>query len=310
MAADNVGSLPCGWVVTDRFGQPHKAPPHFPLARDKVRYVGDHVAVVLAETLAQAKDASELISVDYEELPAAADLAAYADAPLVHDEVAGNLCFDWTLGDEAAVDAALAGAHKVVSLDLINNRLIPNAMEPRACVAEYDVGMDNYTLFSTSQNPHLLRLILCAFVLGLPETKLRVVAPDVGGAPSPAPDPGLGQGGQGTGAGSGVGAGSGPGSGSTGPRLITGPSMAQVRANHPRQARSRYGRVELSCRIRLDSRLEACRVVEETPVGLGFGAAGLAVADYFRFQPPTENGRPLEGQQVTVGVDFGIPPRR
>jgi len=181
MAADNVGSLPCGWVVTDRFSQPHKAPPHFPLARDKVRYVGDHVAVVLAETLAQAKDAAELISVDYEDLPAAADLAAYADAPLVHDEAPGNLCFDWGLGDEGAVDAALAGAHKVVSLDLVNNRLIPNAMEPRACLAEYDAGMDNYTLFSTSQNPHLLRLILCAFVLGLPETKLRVVAPDVGG---------------------------------------------------------------------------------------------------------------------------------
>lgn len=135
-------------------------------------------------------------------------------------------------------------------------------------------------------------------------------APVVGVAAASSPEPGFGQGGQGTGAGSGVGAGSGPGSGSTGPRLITGPSMAQVRANHPRQARSRYGRVELSCRIRLDSRLEACRVVEETPAGLGFGDAGLAVAGYFRFQPPTENGRPVEGQQVTVGVDFGLPPRR
>jgi periplasmic protein TonB len=135
-------------------------------------------------------------------------------------------------------------------------------------------------------------------------------APVVGVAPTPSPEPGFGQGGQGTGEGSGVGSGSGPGTGSTGPRLVIGPTMAQVRANHPREARNRYGRVELSCRIRLDSRLEACRVVEEMPAGLGFGAAGLAVSGYFRFQPPTENGRPIEGQQVTVGVDFGIPPRR
>lgn len=134
-------------------------------------------------------------------------------------------------------------------------------------------------------------------------------APVVGVAPAPSPQPGFGQGGEGTGSGSGVGAGSGPGSGSTGPRLINGPTMAQVRANHPPNARSRYGRAELSCRIRLDTRLEACRVVSETPPGLGFGQAGLAVSGVFRFQPPTENGRPVEGQQVTVGVDFGRPPR-
>ena len=95
----------------------------------------------------------------------------------------------------------------------------------------------------------------------------------------------------------GVGAGDGPGSGSSGPRLITGPTMGQVRANHPPAARSRYGRVELSCRIRLDTRLDGCRVVRETPAGLGFGEAGLAVSGLFRFQPPIENGRPVEGQQ-------------
>lgn len=133
-------------------------------------------------------------------------------------------------------------------------------------------------------------------------------APVVGIAPAPSPQPGFGQGGEGTGSGSGVGAGSGAGSGSTGPRLVTGPTMAQVRANHPANARNRYGRAELSCRIRLDTRLEACRVVSETPPGLGFGQAGLAVSGIFRFQPPTENGRPVEGQQVTVGVDFGRPP--
>ncbi|MBB3870694.1 energy transducer TonB [Brevundimonas mediterranea] len=135
-------------------------------------------------------------------------------------------------------------------------------------------------------------------------------APVVGVAPSSSPEPGFGQGGAGTGSGSGVGSGSGPGSGATGPRLITSPTLAQIRANHPRQARSRYGRVELSCRIRLDSRLEACRVVSEDPSGVGFGAGGLAVSSYFRFQPATENGRPVEGQPVTVGIDFGIPPRR
>ena len=135
-------------------------------------------------------------------------------------------------------------------------------------------------------------------------------APDpvvVGAAPAPSAQPGFGQGGQGDGSGEGVGAGAGPGSGSTGPRLVTGPTLGQIRSNHPQNARSRYGRVELSCVIRIDQRLEGCRVLDESPPGLGFGAAGIRVADYFRFQPPTENGRPLEGQQVTVGVDFGQP---
>ena len=183
MAADNVGSLPCGWVVTDRHGEAHKAPPHFPLARDKVRYVGDHVAVVIARTYAQAKEAGELVQVDYEELPAAASLASALNsgAPQVHDEAPGNLCYDWVLGDEAEVDAAFAKAAHVTKVDLVNNRLIPNAMEPRAAIGEYDGGTDSYTLYSTSQNPHLLKLILCAFVLGLSENKLRVIAPDVGG---------------------------------------------------------------------------------------------------------------------------------
>jgi len=183
MAADNVGSLPCGWTVTDRNGEPHKAGPHFPLARDKVRHVGDQVAVVIAETLAQAKDAAELVEVDYEVLPSVTETAqATAEgAPQVHDEAPGNLCYDWIIGDEAQIDEAMAKAHHVTSLDLVNNRLIPNAIEPRAALGEYDVGSGNYTLYSTSQNPHLLRLILCAFVLGLSEAKLRVIAPDVGG---------------------------------------------------------------------------------------------------------------------------------
>ncbi len=145
--------------------------------------------------------------------------------------------------------------------------------------------------------------------LPAPPAKAPEPALVVGVAPAPSVEPGFGQGGQGTGSGSGTGSGTGPGSGSTGPRIVTGPTIGQIRDMHPANARSRYGRVELSCVIRLDSRLEACRVVEETPAGMGFGAAGLQVAGYFRFQPPTENGHPVEGQRVTVGVDFGRPPR-
>nr|WP_314187342.1 energy transducer TonB [uncultured Brevundimonas sp.] len=145
--------------------------------------------------------------------------------------------------------------------------------------------------------------------LPAPPKQAPAPAPVVGVAPAPSPLPGFGQGGQGTGAGSGVGSGSGPGSGSTGPRLVTGPTIGQIRANHPPRARSRYGRAELSCVIRLDNRLDDCRIVDETPPGLGFGAAGLQVSGFFRFQPPTENGRPVQGQRVTVGIDFGRPPR-
>jgi len=183
MAADSVGSLPCGWTVTDRHGQPHKAPPHFPLVRDKVRYVGDHVAVVIAETRAQAKDAAELIEVAYDALPAIVETAKTLakNAPQLHEEAPGNLCYDWELGDRTAIDEALSKAHHVTKLDLVNNRLIPNAIEPRAAIGEYDAGTENYTIYSTSQNPHLLRLIMCAFVLGLSEAKVRVIAPDVGG---------------------------------------------------------------------------------------------------------------------------------
>ncbi len=182
MEADGVGSLPCGWVVTDKNGSPHKAPPHWPLARDKVRYVGDHIAVVIAESIMQARDAAELVEVDVEALDANANPAkALEGAPAVHDDAADNLCYDWELGDKAAVDEAFAKAHHVSKMELKNNRLIPNAIEPRAAIGEYDPGTDEYTLYSTSQNPHLLRLILCAFVLNLPEHKVRIVAPDVGG---------------------------------------------------------------------------------------------------------------------------------
>jgi aerobic carbon-monoxide dehydrogenase large subunit len=183
MEADKVGSLPCGWQIHSKDGSPMKEPGHFPLARGRVRYVGDAVAVVIAETKDQARDAAELVMVDYEELPAvaASTRAATPDAPQVHDEAPGNVCYDWHLGDKAAVDAAFAQAAHVAKIDLVNNRLVPNAMEPRAALGEYDPSSGEHTLTTTSQNPHVIRLLMGAFVLGIPEHKLRVVAPDVGG---------------------------------------------------------------------------------------------------------------------------------
>jgi carbon-monoxide dehydrogenase large subunit len=153
------------------------------LAIGKVRHVGDPVAVVIAETRQAAKDAAEQIVIDYQDLPGAASLrdAIAPGAALVHDDAPGNICYDWHIGDKVLVDAAFARAAKVVKLDLTNNRLIPNAMEPRAAVGEFDTNSGDFTLYTTSQNPHVIRLLMGAFVLHIPENKLRVVAPDVGG---------------------------------------------------------------------------------------------------------------------------------
>ncbi len=183
MAADGIGGLPCAWGVNNKDGSPMVEPGHPPLATECVRYVGDQVAVVLAETRAIARDAAELVDVDFEELPAVADLeSASADgAPLVWDDAKGNICFDWEIGDKSATDAAFASADQVVSIDIVNNRLIANAMEPRAAIGDYDVGRDEYTLYTTSQNPHVIRLLMGAFVMAIPEHKLRIIAPDVGG---------------------------------------------------------------------------------------------------------------------------------
>ncbi|WP_366656507.1 xanthine dehydrogenase family protein molybdopterin-binding subunit [Fodinicurvata sp. EGI_FJ10296] len=181
--AAGLGGLICGWMVKSKDGSDMKAGAHPALAVDRVRYVGDHVAVVIAETLDQAKDAADLIDVDYEELaPIVATADADApDAPRVHDEAPDNVCFDWEIGDKAATDGAFEKASHVTRMSLINNRLIPNAIEPRAAVGEFDPGTDSYTLYTTSQNPHVARLVLSAFVGIAPEHKLRVVAPDVGG---------------------------------------------------------------------------------------------------------------------------------
>ncbi len=183
MQADNVGGVPCGWQIHNKDGSPMAEPTHPVLAVGKVRHVGDPVAVVIAETRQQAKDAAEQIEIDYEDLPAVAGLreAVAPGAALVHDEVPGNICYDWHLGDKGLVDQAFANAAKVVKLNLTNNRLIPNAMEPRAAIGDFDTSSGDYTLYTTSQNPHVIRLLMGAFVLHIPENKLRVVAPDVGG---------------------------------------------------------------------------------------------------------------------------------
>ena len=183
LAAAKVGGLPCGWLITDVNGQPMKEPAHPPLAQGKVRHVGDQLAVIIAESLFQAKDAAELIEVDYEVLPAivsAAD-ARKPGAAVVHDIAPDNTCYVWSIGTQDAVDKAFTTAKHVTTLEFANNRLIPNAIEPRAALAQYAQGDDSYTLHVTSQNPHVERLLMTAFVLGLPEHKVRVIAPDVGG---------------------------------------------------------------------------------------------------------------------------------
>jgi carbon-monoxide dehydrogenase large subunit len=183
LAADKIGTLACGWMVLSKDGSPMRAGVHPVLAVEKVRYVGDHLAVVIAETTNQARDAAELVSVDYDVHEAVVDLssAQQAGEPQIHAEAPNNTVYQWHLGDKAAVDAAFEKAKHVTRIDLANNRLIPNAMEPRAAIAEYDRGSGGYTLYTTSQNPHLTRLVLSAFIGIAPENKLRVIAPDVGG---------------------------------------------------------------------------------------------------------------------------------
>jgi len=178
LADAGVKSLPCGWLLPGI-----KVPPHMPLAADKARYMGDAVAVVIAENPYLAKDGAEQVAVDYEPLPAVAagEKALAAKAPQVHTDVPGNVCFTWTIGDKAKTDAAITGAAKVVKQRLVNQRLIPNAIEPRASLATVNPGTGEVTLWVTSQNPHVHRLLIAAFVLGIPEHKLRVISPDVGG---------------------------------------------------------------------------------------------------------------------------------
>ncbi|TYL85686.1 xanthine dehydrogenase family protein molybdopterin-binding subunit [Bradyrhizobium rifense] len=180
---DKVGNLICGWAITSKDGSPMKMGAWPAMAPETVRFVGQAVAVVIADTKNLARDAAEAVVVDYEELPAVADVhaAIKAGAQQLHPEAPGNQVYDWVIGDEGATDAAFAKAANVVKLDVTNNRLAPNAMEPRAAIADYDAAEEHFTLYTTSQNPHVARLVLSAFYNIAPEHKLRVIAPDVGG---------------------------------------------------------------------------------------------------------------------------------
>jgi carbon-monoxide dehydrogenase large subunit len=172
-----VFDLPCGWVLPDI-----KMPPHHPVAVDKVRHVGDAVAVVLADSRDAARDALEAIVVEYEVLPAVVDeeRAMAADAPVLHDDLGTNISFTWNIGGGDVV-AALNSADHVIKQRIVNQRLIPNAIEPRAVVAHWSAPQEELTVWTSSQVPHLVRLLL-AMMSGIPEQKIRVIAPDVGGA--------------------------------------------------------------------------------------------------------------------------------
>jgi carbon-monoxide dehydrogenase large subunit len=180
---DKIGNLICGWAITSKDGSPMKMGAWPAMAPETVRFVGQAVAVVIAESKNLARDAAEAVVIDYEELPAVADMpsALKSGAPQLHPEALGNVVYDWSIGNEAAVDAAFGKAANVVKLDVTNNRLAPNAMEPRAAIADYDAAEEHFTLYTTSQNPHVARLVLSAFYNIAPEHKLRVIAPDVGG---------------------------------------------------------------------------------------------------------------------------------
>ena len=183
LAGDKIGNLICGWMIHSKDGSPMKVAPHPALATGKACYVGDPVAVVVAETLAQARDAAEKVKVEYAVLPAVADPGATQKkgAPQIHEVAPNNTIYQWHLGDPKAVDAAFKSASHITKLDIINNRLVPNAIEPRAAIGEYDSGTGAFTLWNTSQNPHVARLVISAFIGMAPEHKLRVIAPDVGG---------------------------------------------------------------------------------------------------------------------------------
>ncbi len=179
---EGVGGLPCGWLLTFQNGDPMVEPPHPILAENKVRHVGDPIAVVIAETKKQAKAAAALVKVDLEDLPAVVDMTkAVEGGSLVHDEASNNISFDWAIGDKDEVDKVFDGADHVTSIEIVNNRLIANAIEPRVAIGDYDAATQKYTLYTTTQAPHLIRLLMGAFVLQIPEHNLRVVAPDVGG---------------------------------------------------------------------------------------------------------------------------------
>jgi len=181
--ADGLGTLDPEVLAEDMGGPKGFRTKRPPLAIDHVRYVGERVAVVIAATEAQARDAAELVSVDYEALPAVvrAEDAVRPGAPLIHEGAANNTSFTMRMGNADAVEAAFARAHHITRLSLYNNRLTAVTMEPRGCIGEYDPGTRRYTLYSSTQNVHGVRQILAHQILHVPESRIRVVARDVGG---------------------------------------------------------------------------------------------------------------------------------
>jgi len=183
LTGDGIGNIICGWMVHSKDGTPMNMGAWSALATETARYVGDAVAVVIAESLSEARAAAEAVEVDYDVQPAVVSAvdAMKDGAPQIHPEAKNNIIFDWEIGEADATDAAIAGADRVVEIEIRNNRLVPNPMEPRSALAQYDDAEDHYTLHTTSQNPHVARLVLSAFYQVAPENKLRVIAPDVGG---------------------------------------------------------------------------------------------------------------------------------
>ncbi len=181
--AAGIGGLPCAWPVNSSDGTPMAAPSHPVLVTDRVRHVGDPVVAVIAETMEAAEAAADLIEIDYQVDASHTDLATSLDptAAKVHPEFGSNLCFDWRLGDGSAVRAILDTAPHVVELDLIQNRVNASPMETRGAIGIYERWRDEYTLYTSNQNPHPIRVMLSASTLKVPEEKIRVISPDVGG---------------------------------------------------------------------------------------------------------------------------------
>lgn len=176
-------SLPCGWEAPTKEGTPPMHEPPWPIfAQEKIRFVGELVAVVIAETVNQAKDACELINMEYEDLPAVVSpqKALEDGAPSIWSEIPNNLCFEWEIGNKDDTDKAFEEAEHHITVNLKNNRLVPNAMEPRSYIGNFEEGKGEYTLHTTTQLPHIIRMLVCT-VLGLEEHKVRVISLDVGG---------------------------------------------------------------------------------------------------------------------------------
>jgi aerobic carbon-monoxide dehydrogenase large subunit len=182
VAADKIGNLICGWTINFRDGRPMRAGAHPILAQGKVRYVGDQLAVVIAETKNQAKLAAAAVQVSYDVLPHVVDTAKARTAKVtIHDVAPDNHAWDWALGNENETNEAIAKAHHLTTMEFVNQRLVPNAMETRAVNASYDASTEQFTVYCNSQNPHVLRLVLSAFHGLAPENAIRVISPDMGG---------------------------------------------------------------------------------------------------------------------------------